>query len=76
MKPFVQLCAKGGSCEQLTQLDIVTTNEICICREQKDFDVRNFVNMETAYNIKMLYIILIENKILISTLECFKNYYM
>ena len=52
MKPLVQLCAKGGSCEQLNQLDMVTTNEICICREQKDFDVRNFANMETAVQYK------------------------
>ena len=74
MKPFVRLCAKGGSCEHLSQLDMVITNKICICREQRDFDVRNFVKL--LCDIEMLYIILIENIILFSILEYLKNYYM
>ena len=53
MKPFVRFCAKGESCEQLNQLNMVITNEICICREQTDFEnVRNFVDMETAVQYK------------------------
>ena len=32
---------------------MVITNEICICREQTDFEiVRNFVDMETAVQYK------------------------
>ena len=51
MKFFVRLYIKqkGGTCEQLSQFNMVVTNKICICREQTDFEnVTNFVDIEFA----------------------------
>ena len=57
-----ELCAKGETYEQLSQLDMVIINIICVCKEQTDFENgRNFVDIQVV----LLSLILV---------ECFKNH--
>ena len=54
-KSYVDFALKGGTCEQLIQLNMVITNKICVCRKQTNFEhVRTFVDIEIAVQFMII----------------------